>query len=316
MTKLQAKLEKLISKKIVNKDNCTQFYLEGIKVRDQYFHNVQFKSDIIAKACEALISQNFDLVAKTGSKFLQDLPVEYFTSLCKADNLQIKEEKVVVDLIEAYLKRREDLPLLDEENPLMDWSSLTSAEKALREEQKKKQAEEEGKIKEEEKKKKEEEFKVLEKLPKIQYTWNELVQVSHKEAEGRLHVNRLTKAQKKNLFSSIRYSYLHHQELLALTTNKNFKDATELIVEGLSVRLDSYENAMKKDLVINIEPRVNFEIHDEKPSKPASSGQGLGGLLAGMKSAAATENKSALQQQLMAKKPYANYYERKLDEAE
>jgi hypothetical protein len=37
------------------------------------------------------------------------------------------------------LKRRKDLPLLDEENPLMDWSSLTQVEKDLRIETKKKE---------------------------------------------------------------------------------------------------------------------------------------------------------------------------------
>jgi hypothetical protein len=87
--------------------------------------------------------------------------------------------------------------------------------------------------------------------------------------------------------------------------------ATELIVEGLSVRLDSYENAMKKDLVINIEPRVNFEINGMKP-------------IAKVWGANPTECKDEKlhphQHNSIAaaatKKPYGNYYERKLDEAE
>jgi hypothetical protein len=36
------------------------------------------------------------------------------------------------------------------------------------------------------------------------------------------------------------------------------------------VRLDSYEIAMKKDLAINIEPRVNYEINNGKG--PAKNG--------------------------------------------
>jgi len=60
-----------------------------------------------------------------GSEFLKVLPVDSFRSLCVADNLYIEEEKIVVDLIEGYIKHRDPLPLLDEENPLKDWSNLT-----------------------------------------------------------------------------------------------------------------------------------------------------------------------------------------------
>jgi len=64
-----------------------------------------------------------------------------------------------------------------------------------------------------------------------------------------------------------------------MTMNPVFDLAKNYIVEGLSVRLDSYENAMKKDLSINIEPRVYYEIDNNnktldnsKPSAPLPSG--------------------------------------------
>jgi len=44
-----------------------------------------------------------------------------------------------------------------------------------------------------------------------------------------------------------------------MTLNHTFELAKTFIVEGLSVRLDSYEAAMKKEIQINIEPRVYFE---------------------------------------------------------
>jgi hypothetical protein len=50
--------------------------------------------------------------------------------------------------------------------------------------------------------------------------------------------------------------------LLELTLNPTFDLAKNFIVEGLSVRLDSYENAGKKELHINIEPRVNYELNE------------------------------------------------------
>jgi len=56
-------------------------------------------------------------------------------------------------------------------------------------------------------------------------------------------VKRLTKTQKADLFKTIRYGFLHHDELLALTMNPTFELAKNFIVEGLSVRLNSYETS-------------------------------------------------------------------------
>lgn len=45
-----------------------------------------------------------------------------------------------------------------------------------------------------------------------------------------------------------------------MTINPLFDLAKNFIVEGLSVRLDPYETATRKDLHINIEPRVLYEV--------------------------------------------------------
>ena len=139
---------------------------------------------------------------------------------------------------------------------------LTEEEKKRREEEEAKKKEEETKAKEEEKKKEEEEFNKLEELGKIQATWQKKNEEAAKECEQRLTLKRLTKEQKLELFKTVRYSYLKHEELLALAINPVFDAAKNYIVEGLSVRLDSYENASKKDLQINIEPRVNYELNE------------------------------------------------------
>ena len=62
----------------------------------------------------------------------------------------------------------------------------------------------------------------------------------------------------------IRYSYLKHDDLFSMSMNPIFELAKNFIVEGLSVRLDSYENAIKKELNINIEPRVNYELNESQ----------------------------------------------------
>lgn len=48
--------------------------------------------------------------------------------------------------------------------------------------------------------------------------------------------------------------------------NPVFDLAKNFIVEGLSVRLDSYETTSKKDLTINIEPRVYYEVDGNNKS--------------------------------------------------
>ena len=48
-----------------------------------------------------------------------------------------------------------------------------------------------------------------------------------------------------------------------MTINPVFDLAKNFIVEGLSVRLDPYETAMRKELQINIEPRVLYELSDQ-----------------------------------------------------
>lgn len=48
---------------------------------------------------------------------------------CESDKLEITNEKQLLDLFERYLKIREKLPLLPEEDPANDWSHLTPEEK-------------------------------------------------------------------------------------------------------------------------------------------------------------------------------------------
>ena len=121
------------------------------------------------KACEDLIVLNLAKITESehGSDFLKDLPAENFTSLCGADNLYIENEKIVVHLIEDYLKHREALPLLEEEMPKKDYSILTEEEKKKREEEEKKKQEEEKKKSDEEEKKQADEFAKLDELGKI-----------------------------------------------------------------------------------------------------------------------------------------------------
>lgn len=168
-----------------------------------------------------------------------DLPENAFRSLCSADNLYIMDEQIVVDLIVKYLKHRDDLPILDEDNPMKNWSNLTEEEKKKREEEEAKAKEEEKKAKDEEDKKEADEYAKLDDLGKIQHNWDKKVKEIHDKATDRLARKRLNKEQRKELFKTIRFSYLHHEKLLAMTADPLFELAKNFIVEGLTYKLSA-----------------------------------------------------------------------------
>lgn len=73
----------------------------------------------------------------------------------------------------------------------------------------------------------------------------------------------LTNKEKQNIFSTIRYSYIPHEELLKLSVDPEFAEARELVIQGLSCRLDNYETAAAKDIAINLEPRLRYRVDEE-----------------------------------------------------
>lgn len=56
---------------------------------------------------------------------------------------------------------------------------------------------------------------------------------------------------------------MSHEELVKLTQNATFELAKDFILEGLSYRLNSFENAIKTETKINVEPRTHFQ--ESKP---------------------------------------------------
>jgi len=123
--------------------------------------------------------------------------------------------------------------------------------------------EEEEKHKEEEKKKvddeEEKDVAALGDEERQHHKWAKVVKGVHKDSENRLKLKRLSAAEKTELFKTIRFSFMKHEELLALTMNPTFELAKQCVIEGLSVRLNPYENGIKEGLTINIEPRANYD---------------------------------------------------------
>lgn len=197
-----------------------------------------------------------------------DLPADAFTSIASADNLYITEESIVIKLVRDYLDCRKDLPLLDEENPKKDWTNLNEEEIKKRKEDEAKEKEEENKKIEEAKKVALDEYNKLDELGKIQHNWNKKVEEIHTKASDRLALKRLSKEEKKELFRAIRFSYLHHEELLKLAADPEFELAKDFIVEGLTYKLDQKDkNVLGEKLKINVHPRVYYGGIDPKSSE-------------------------------------------------
>ena len=188
------------------------------------------------------------------------IPFRYMKSLLQSNQLNVSEEKVLIELFEKYLKHCETLPALPEEDESSKLAHLlTPEEQKTRADRK----EEENKKKEEEAKAKEDayntEYGALKDFEKYNWDWRKKVEAVSKDCIARAKITRLTKEQKTELFRTIRYSYMSHEELIMLTQNTVFELAKDFILEGLSFRLNSFENAIKKDTRINTEPRSNFQ---------------------------------------------------------
>ena len=90
------------------------------------------------------------LSTEDGTNFLLNLPIKYFMSLCRSDALNIHNENTLIQFIEKYLKHRDNLPKLQEEEVQLDLTLLTVPEKEAREKAKQDKAAEETKKREEE----------------------------------------------------------------------------------------------------------------------------------------------------------------------
>lgn len=73
-----------------------------------------------------------------------------------------------------------------------------------------------------------------------------------------MRVRGLRPADKKNLFKTIRFAFLTHQELLHASRDPLFHEAKEYLVEGLTYKIDPEEVLGKEETVISLTPRVHY----------------------------------------------------------
>jgi len=113
---------------------------------------------------------------------------------CESDKLEITNEKLLLDLFERYLKHRDHLPLLADENPANDWSHLTPEEKEGRTKAKDEKEAAAKTAKEEEEKNALAAYEALDAVAKISANYAKKVEEVHKQCTGELAIKRLSKA--------------------------------------------------------------------------------------------------------------------------
>ena len=75
------------------------------------------------------------------------------------------------------------------------------------------------------------------------------------ELEKNSKKKKLTKEEEKALVYCIRFSFLSHADLISLSNDPIMNDYKDLVLQGLSARLNTYENTDEQKPLINLTPR-------------------------------------------------------------
>ena len=82
-----------------------------------------------------------------------------------------------------------------------------------------------------------------------------------------LKIKPLSDADKIKIFKAIRFSFMTHDELLKLSMEPEFALGKEMILQGLSCKLNNYEHSGTTELLINLRPRDTQAMMAE-PAEP------------------------------------------------
>jgi hypothetical protein len=175
-------------------------------------------------------------------KFLLKLPWMNLKAILDDNKLNIKEERILINLLEKFLDHRKDLPIPKEDDPKLKTDNLTQAELDARallkeEEQKTKDADAEAKKTADEAAR----AALTTDQEKIDWDQKKIQNGHHAKAADNLKIKKLSKAEQRNLFQCVRYNFLSHEDLIELSSKAPWNSvAKDYIVEGLSYRLNQF----------------------------------------------------------------------------
>ena len=220
----------------------------------------------VFKQCKENIIKNLGIIPNS-KKEMTLLKYDIFRDIISSDELDVQNEKDVCDLVIEYIKSRREIP--EEKQDIKEIKEINNNElnkniiqnnENLNEEEKKEENNPENQENNEEKKEENEihEEKINEKNDIKENNENDPYNIWKKHIEE-LKQNsikkRLSSEEEKNLVSCIRFSFLSHADLISLNNEPIMDNFKDLIMQGLSARLDTYENAKEKNIIINLKPR-------------------------------------------------------------
>ena len=214
-------LEKIIIQKYLKDDNM-------LKLSEESYI---FELDELRKECSNKIKNNFGNI-QNYKKELTELKYSSFKDIISSDILDVEQEKDVAELVIEYIKSRRRIPEENKENN----------EQSEEPQNQENESPNENKENEQNKDNNEEDH---------YNNWKKHLEALQKN----LKKNKLTPEEEKMLILCIRFSYLSHADLIELTNEPIMEKYKDMILQGLSRRLDNYENTDDKKTIINLTPR-------------------------------------------------------------
>ena len=253
---LKEHLEKIIINNFLNEEN-------EIKICEE---SNLFEMENVFQQYKENIIKNLGNIPNS-KKEMTLLKYDIFRDIISSDELDVQNEKDICDLVIEYIKSRREIP--EEKQDIKEIKEINNNElnkniiqnnENLNEEEKKEENNPENQENNEEKKEENEihEEKINEKNDIKENNENDPYNIWKKHIEE-LKQNsikkRLSPEEEKNLVSCIRFSFLSHADLISLNNEPIMDNFKDLIMQGLSARLDTYENAKEKNIIINLKPR-------------------------------------------------------------
>ena len=250
---LKLNLENKIIKKYLGKDNATKLALES-KIFDLKKLN---------KEAINYITENFKEV-KIFKNDIIDLDFESFKNLMNSDKINIFSEKDISEFILDYIKSRRDLPEEEKEKLELKETQINSNENNnknddINQENRENINNEEEKKEENEEKKDEEKKEDEIKENDANEKWKKYLY----ELKDSIKRKKLSKEQEKELIMCIRFAYIPHNELVKLTNEPMMSDFKDILLQALSLKLNSYEENQNNEIetknIFNSNPRICFQ---------------------------------------------------------
>ena len=214
-------LEKIIIQKYLKDDNM-------LKLSEESYI---FELDELRKECSNKIKNNLGNI-QNYKKELTELKYSSFKDIISSDILDVEQEKDVAELVIEYIKSRRRIPEENKENNEQSEEPQNQGNESPNENKENEQNKDNN-----------------EEDP--YNNWKKHLE----ELQKNLKKNKLTPEEEKMLILCIRFSYLSHADLIELTNEPIMEKYKDMILQGLSRRLDNYENTDDKKTIINLTPR-------------------------------------------------------------